>query len=178
MDQEVYRTAGRNPLANYALQTENRVSSVQKRIRDTSLRGDIRLDFAKISDDEKVFVRHDYGNFNFCKLMYSAQIRNKVLQMAPNTQKLFLWLIYNLGTKSETIELNFDKKQLVPFGMSRNTFSNAIMELERNEIIKRIGVTKRAADYWMFYINPQVMFVGDAKRYYQGVVEHHPDYRV
>jgi len=176
IDEDTYKKAKRNPLADYILQTKTRPGKLRKKIRDTSLDGDHRLHFANVGDDEDISINHDYGNFNFCKLIYSAKNRDTVLAMGSNTQKLFLWISYNLEYKTEIIELNYNKPQNAEYGMSLNTFKKSIKELESNNIIRRIGTNEKQDDYWLFHINPQVIFVGDAKRYYEGVVEHHRDY--
>jgi DNA-binding Lrp family transcriptional regulator len=88
---------------------------------------------------------------------------------------LFLWILYALRYRGDVVELDFKKMKNVGFQMSPGTFRKSIQELEGNRIIKRIGA-KKDDDYWKFFINPQIIFKGDAKGFYSDVIKYHPEY--
>lgn len=177
MDVDVLKNIQQNPLADYKKHTkDDRKSKVQKTLKETSLSGDIRLDFANMSDDEKILVDHEFDNFDYCKLIYSAANRKLIFSLGANSHKLFMCIMFSLEYKSEIVNLSPTKIKKLGCKMSPGTLRKAIIELTDKKIINRIGSNQKAADYQHFFINPQMVFRGSSKRYYKAVLHYHPDY--
>jgi len=164
-----------NPLANYELQITPNIKHREKRIGDTSLREDTRLNYVGYENESKFYVNEDMGAFDYSKLISSAANRKLILSLKPSAQSLFLWILYELDYKSDTIEVSLARVNKTKFKIVAASLRDAIEELEHHCIIKRIG-NKRTSDYWRFFINPQVIFKGDAKQFYKDVIFYHPEY--
>lgn len=166
-----------NPLVDYAKETKKSGSRrMQKTIADTSLDDDIRLELIGLSQKVKIYFKHEVGDINYCKVMSTAKNRTLISGLNANTQKLFLWIVYALKFRGDIVELDLEKMKTLGFQMSIGTFRNSILELQANSIIRRVGIRPKDEDYWMFFINPQILFKGDGKKFYNDVVKHHPDY--
>ena len=164
-----------NPLANYALQVESKPYKRKKKVSETSLADDVRFDLMNLDEDSNIRITDDYGNFKHSQVISGAANRNLILSMTPTAQSLFIWIHFKLDYRSDTVEIKLEEVNDTGLDISGNTFGNALDELEERNIIKRIG-EKRTDEYWLFHINPQIMWKGNAKRFYKDVLEAHPDY--
>lgn len=171
---EYLKQMKRNPLADYQKQIKANRRTIEKTIGDTSIGDDIRLELMGLSPEQKIYIWDEIGDMNFGKLMASAKNRNLIMSLSASTLKLFLWIIYALKFRGDVVTLDLAKMEKLGFQMANGTFRNSIKELEDNKIIRRVGQKKD--DYWMFFINPQILFKGDAKRFYNDVLRHHPEY--
>lgn len=166
-----------NPLANYELQVEPNKYRKSKKVSETSLADELRLSFIGMNEDSDISFSDDYGNFKYSKVVDSAANRNSILSMQSSTQSLFIWILFKLDYRSDTVEIRLEEVNATGLSMAPGTFNNSLKELEEKGIIKRIGIQKRLDDYWLFHINPQIIWKGDAKQFYKDVLKYHPEYK-
>ena len=165
-----------NPLADYKAQVApNRITKSMK-ISQTSMSNDPRMDLIRKSEGSDFTYRPDMGNFDHSKVLTSIDSRNRIMSLNSNSQKLFLWVVFALSYRSDTVKLDFDKMKELGFKMANATFRNSIDDLISKEIIQRVDPKVKSDDYWQFFINPQVIFKGDAKQFYKDVLLVHPEY--
>ena len=165
-----------NPLADYKAQVSHKSKVRNKRFGETSLIHDILEDFRKTPPNKKIYFRDDVGNFEHSKLITGIDNRNTIMSLQPNSQKLFLWILFELDYRMETVEIHPDKIEKLGFIMALGTFRNSIKDLCQKNIIRRVSNKVKTKDYWTFYINPQIMWKGDSKRYYKDVLSVYPHY--
>ncbi len=166
----------RNPLADYAAQIKRNTKRRNKSLGQTTLSDDMRLSLMGFTEDSPIGIIDDYGNFNHAKIMSSAANRDLLLSMAPTTQSLFIWILFNLRYRCDTVEIDYDKAITTGLSVSKNTLAKAINELEAKEVIRRVSTQKGTDEYWLFFINPQILWKGDAKAFYKDVLKYHADY--
>ncbi len=172
---EKVESAKKNPLANYGLQITDNFRSIRKKIGDTSLAWNGKLELAGITNDEIFSINENLASFDYSKVITTAHNRDTILSLNPGAQSLFIWILFELDYLSDTVEIEFVSAKRRGLSLAPGTFREAIAELETKKLIKRVG-KKRTKDYWLFFINPQVIFKGDAKGFYKAVLEAHPDY--
>lgn len=173
-DPEYIASVRFNPLADYKLQIKPNKIIEKAPLADTTLGGSVLLDLAQMTDDDKIGIKEDKGNFPYAKIVTYPLHRDLLLGLMPTTQSLFLWLLFQIEYRSEIVEISL-KKVNKSLKISANTLNQAIAEMETINIIKRVG-KKRKEDYWHFFINPQFIWKGDAKKYYKDVTRMHPEY--
>jgi hypothetical protein len=78
----------------------------------------------------------------------------------PSGMKLFLWIVLNLKSNEDSIEINHSKVGKALKFSSTKTFYNAIANLTELEIISK----KASSEYW---INPFYIFNGNKIKYYK-----------
>lgn len=166
-----------NPLADYKLQIKANKKPTYKAIKQTSLSNDPRMELMSIGEEYKISYLEDMGNFEHSKILTSAKNRNLILSLGPNSQKLFIWILFALEYRKDTVQLIHDNMTQLGFQMSPNTFRKSIDDLETKGVIKRVSPTAKSEEYWHFFINPQILFKGDAKRFYNDVSTVHPEYK-
>lgn len=164
-----------NPLANYREQTTDNYITKEKKVRETSLSGNLRLPFAGIDDDDVLTYKEDMAAFEYSKVICSAKNRNEILSMKPSTQGLFIWIVFALEYRSDTVLITAERINNKGLKLAHPSFLAAIAELEKRRIIKRMG-RKRTNEYWSFHINPQYIFKGNAKDFYKDIIACHPEY--
>jgi hypothetical protein len=163
-----------NPLADYKAQIKQNYKECKKKVGETSLSSSIHAHMGQIPDDMEISYLEDMGSFDYSKVVTTAAFRNTILKTSPCTQSLFLWIIFRLKYRSDTIEIDPDKVKALGLSLSKNSLVKAISELESINLIKRQG--NKRLNYWIFNINPQCIFKGDAKKFYNEVVKAHPEY--
>lgn len=173
---EKIKNAKRNPLADYKAQISHKSKAKNKLFGETSLIHDPLEDFRKTPHNKKIYYREDVGNFEHSKLITGVENRNKIMSLQPNSQKLFLWILFALDYRNETVEIKPEKIIKQGFSMALGTFRKSIEELCQKGIIKRVCNQVKTDEYWIFFINPQIIWKGDSKRYYKDVLKVHPDY--
>lgn len=165
----------KNPLANYKLQIQHKKMLVEKKIKDTSFKDDFRESKWGVNGETRIDFYQEMGNFPHSKLIDNASNRDLIFSLKSTSLQIFVFMLFNLYFRTDEAEINFTKCIKQKLNISKSSFLSAIEELERKGIIRRIGI-KRTKDYWKFFINPQLMFKGDAKKYYQDVLEMYPHY--
>jgi hypothetical protein len=170
------KSVRRNPLTDYAAQIKSNRKRRNKTIGQTTLSDDTRLSLVGLREDTELGIYDDYGNFNHAKVMASAANRELLLSLMPTTLSLFIWILFNLRYRSDTVEIKYDHAITTGLSVSENTLTNAIKELEAKHVIKRVGTEKRTEEYWLFFINPQILWKGDAKEFYKDVLKYHEEY--
>jgi len=173
-DPEYIQNVPFNPLADYSLQTKGKPLKTIKRLGETTLVDDFRLGLTPLTEDTLIGMYDDTGNLNHMKVMDAAANRDLLLSLDPTTLSLFIWILFKIAYRDETVEIRYELVNAK--GLKERTFDKAIKQLEANNIIKRIG-TKGSGEYWLFHINPQVMWKGNALKYYKEVVKLHPEYK-
>lgn len=171
------RIARLNPLADYKKQVKNNRKPVKSRYGDTSLSEDARNELWKMDDDTRVDFWLEMGNFPYFKIMLSASNRDLIFSLKPSSLSLFIFIAFNLDFRADEIKIDFKQCKKQKLNISKGSFIKSIEELESKKVIERIG-TKRTPDYWKFFINPQIFFLGDAKKFYKDVLQEHPDYAI
>jgi hypothetical protein len=164
-----------NPLVDYWSQTKGNIRPIETNIGKTSLRNNIMLPMVGIDDKTDLHIFYDANNYKFSQVVSTAKNRDLLLLLAPGAQSLFIWILFNLKFRSDTITILYDKVIKTGLTISRGTFNKAIKELENIKVIKRVGI-KRTEDYWVFFINCQILWKGNAKLFFQDVLEVHPEY--
>jgi hypothetical protein len=166
-----------NPLANYQRQIEPNILRRRKKVKDTNLLDDNQPGFVVgLSGENEILVKEDMAVFDYSKLITSAKNRNVIFSWNTNTIKLFVWLLFVLDYRSDVISLRPENMAKLGFKMAPATFRNSVNELERSGIIKRVNTSPKHENFWSFFINPQVIFKGDAKKFYNDVIKANPDY--
>ena len=165
-----------NPLADYKKQTERRVRNFAKKIKDTSLSGDMRNQFLGLDEEDDIHFKDDLSNFEHSKLIVSAANRDIIMSLKPTAHYLLFWILFELNYRNDTILLKLEDMSKKGFKLSKNTFKEAISNLEANNIIRRVDNKPKMENYWLFFINPQIIFKGDALNFYKDVLHYHPDY--
>lgn len=161
-----------NPLADYAKQIKTSSYKNSKKIRDTSLSEHVVFPLMGLNNDTDISFREEKGNFPFCKLINNAANFHLISSLTPTSGFILLLILMRLEFLSDQVQIPFDKFSKL---LSVNTFNKSIAELESKGIILRIGI-KRNFDYWHFFINPQIIYRGDAKKFYKQVIDLNPHF--
>jgi hypothetical protein len=169
-------TALRNPLADYAAQIKENRTPDSRAVSETSLSKDIRLPLLGMEEEDDIDFVVDMGNFPHSKVLLSAANRKTIFSLDSKAQNLFLWIVFMLQFRMDTVILEYNRMKKLGYQASRNTFSDAIEALESKHIIQRINNVPKSLQYWHFFINPQMLFKGDAKTFYRHLIQVHPEW--
>jgi hypothetical protein len=161
-----------NPLVDYKLQITPNIKKIVMKISDTSLGEAAIMPLIRNSEHDKFISYEDRDTLNYSKLVANAKNRDIILKLRPTAHKLFLWILYSLQYRTDVITI---KPDMVKRFISEKGLREAILQLEGEKIIKRIG-KKKELDFMDFHINPQFFFRGDAKGFYVDLLQVHPEY--
>ncbi len=175
-DAEKLKAVRFNPLVDYGAQIHDNFKPASKKLGDTSLASDLRVESLKVfSTETRIRYKENMGNFEHSKVVGGASNSNDILSMKHSSQSLFIWILFNLEYRNDTIRIEGELLAKTGLPLATGTLKEAIVELENANIIRRVGA-KRTLDYWLFFINPQIIWKGDAKRFYKDVLKYHPEY--
>lgn len=169
-----------NPLADYKAQMIGRKLNETTKVSNTSLSEEIVLDLdvnKRIKEGDVTF-RKTITGFEHSKVISSAENRDILMSLRPTSQRLFIFILFLLEFRDDTITLDYQNMNSLGLKMTNTTFRQAVTDLEAKDIIKRKPVKPREPKYWDFFINPQILFKGDALNFYKDLDKVHPEYKI
>ncbi|WP_026768520.1 hypothetical protein [Asinibacterium sp. OR53] len=172
-----YSCVFKNPLADYIDQIEPNLADFNAPLSDSTL-SQFQYTLGKgVINEGSVKYTREMPNYEFTKVINSAKNRNTILNLSDSAVRLFVYILYEIEHLNDTIDLEYEQVQKKGLGIkSRDTYRKAIDKLSEAKVIKRIGKKPKGVDYHLFHFNPQMLFCGEAKNFYRGVIEAHPEY--
>lgn len=166
-----------NPLVDYKAQIAVNKKRKGKTIGETSFNDDPRNELYKVPSDKMIYYRDDMGNFEHAKVIVEPVTnRNTIMSLELSSLKLLFWILFQLEYRCETVNINPIEAKRKGLKMALGSIRNSVEELCRKRILKRVNETPKSIDFWNFFINPQIIWKGDAKKFYKDILNVHPEF--
>lgn len=106
--------------------------------------------------DKKVEIVTPVEYDSYTKVFYHNGIRDIIFNLSPQAKSLYLFVLYNLDTGKDYLQMNSQWYMTKNNVSSINTFKGAVKELCRH------GFLSLSVDYNdVYWINPQLFFHGN-----------------